>query len=90
MQLTTKDKQKAKKLKLFVNKRIELAQYYNDLFLDLSNLIKPVANDDINNYGLHPGIISISTGTDLLGNNNIILDDIKELLIKLNNATSHS
>ena len=37
----------------------------------------------INNYGLHPGIISISTGTDLLGNNNIVLDDIKELLIEM-------
>ena len=37
----------------------------------------------INNYGLHPGIISISTGTDLLGNNNIILDEIEKLMIQM-------
>ena len=39
----------------------------------------------INNYGLQPGIISISTGTDLLGNNNIILNDIKEIMIEMTN-----
>ena len=37
----------------------------------------------INNYGLQPGVISISTGTDLLGKNNIILNDIKEIMIEM-------
>ena len=37
----------------------------------------------INSYGLHPGIISISTGTDLIGKNNISLNDVKELMIDM-------
>ena len=37
----------------------------------------------INSYGLHPGIISISTGTDLISKNNISLNDVKELMIDM-------
>ncbi len=42
-----------KKLKSFVNKRVELANHYNNLFLDLSNLVCPVVKNNFDNYGLH-------------------------------------
>jgi UDP-4-amino-4,6-dideoxy-N-acetyl-beta-L-altrosamine transaminase len=49
-----------KKLKLFVNKRIELAHYYNKLLLDLSDIVKPIANIDFDNYGLHLYVVHIN------------------------------
>ena len=48
-----------KKLKLFVNKRIELTRYYNNLFLDLSDLIKPITTIDFDNYGLHLYVVHV-------------------------------